>query len=352
MLCQTVQLTSLLLVAACARVDKVDEIVAKAMKDQKIPGMGIMVLRDGKPIKTKGYGFANLEHRIPVRPETVFQSGSVGKQFTATLVMMLISEGRLKLEDAIGKFFPEADGKWDQVQVRHLLNHTSGLPDMRYPNDDLSRNYTEADLVKFMVDQPVVEKPGENWRYNNGGYVLLGILVRKVTGKFYGDMLTEKIFKPLGMSTARVISEADIVPNRAAGYELTDAGLKNQGWVAPMTNTTADGALYLSLLDYAKWDAGLYGTKLLKKSELEKMWTPTPLTKNRLALYGFGWFTRDVAGHRLVEHSGAWQGFTTYIGRLVDQRVSVVVLANLDGWNAKTSDIGRAILAEFVKPKK
>lgn len=346
---RTAIFSALLLIAPLAHGDKVDEIVEKAMKDQKIPGVAVMVLRDGKPIKTKGYGFANLEHRVPVKPETIFQSGSVGKQFTATLVMMLVAEGKLKLEESIGKHFPEAKGAWDGVLLRHLLSHTSGLPDLPYGRMDLRKDYTEADLVKYMVDQKSPEKPGEKWRYNNGGYVMLGVLVKRVTGRFYGDLLQEKIFKPLGMSTARVINEADIILNRAAGYEIGGAGLKNQTWVAPMTNTTADGSLYLSLLDYAKWDAALYGTKLLQKSELEKMWTPVKLVDGKATSYGFGWMIASVGGKRLIEHGGAWQGFTTYIGRHVDQKVSVVVLANLDAGHAKPQAMGRAILAEYVK---
>lgn len=346
---RTAAVSCVVVLASLAHADKVDEIVAKAMKEQKIPGVAVMVLRDGKPIKTKGYGFANLEHRVPVKPETIFQSGSVGKQFTATLVIMLVEEGKLKLDDSIGKHFPEAKGAWDGVLLRHLLSHTSGLPDLPYGKMDLRKDYSEADLVKYMVDQKSPEKPGEKWRYNNGGYVMLGVLVRRVAGKFYGDLLQEKIFKLLGMNSARVINEADIIPNRAAGYEIGGSGLKNQAWVAPMTNTTADGSLYLSLLDYAKWDAALYGTKLLKREALEKMWTPVKLNDGKSTTYGFGWAIGSVGGKRLIEHGGAWQGFTTYIGRHVDQKVSVVVLTNLDAGHSKPQAMGRAILAEYVK---
>lgn len=340
--------TSLLLLLSSAP-DKVDEIAAKAMTEQKIPGLAVMVLKDGKPVKTKGYGYANLEHKVPVKPETIFQSGSVGKMFTATLIMILVEEGKLGLDDSIGKYFPEAKGAWDKVLVRHLLTHTSGLGQLPYIEMDLQKNHSEDDQVKAMVAQKAVAKPGDEWAYNNGGYVLLGILVRRVTGKFYGDVLAEKVFKPAGMTTARVISEADIIPNRAAGYVLTEKGLRNQDWVAPQTNTTADGALYLSLLDYAKWDNALYGEKILKQSSLEQMWKPTRLNDGkRTALYGYGWFTHRIGDKRLLDHSGAWQGFTTYIGRHVDQKVTVVVLANLDGWNAKTQEIGRAILKLYV----
>lgn len=339
---------SLLVFSLVVRPDRVDEIVQEAMQRQKIPGLAILVSKDGKPVKMKGYGFSNMEHKVLVKPETIFQSGSVGKQFTATLVMMLVKEGKLSLDDSVGRYFPEAKGSWDKVKVKHLLSHTSGLGQLPYFEMDLQKNHSEDDLVKAMIAQKVISQPGETWAYNNGGYVMLGILVRRVTGKFYGDVLTEKIFRPLGMSTARVISEEDIVLNRSAGYVMTPKGLKNQSWVAPITNTTADGALYLSLLDFSKWDQGLLSSKLLPKETLEQMWTPTRLNNGTTANYGYGWFVNKVGNRRLIDHSGAWQGFTTYIGRHVDQKVTVVVLANLDSWNAKTTEIGRAILKEYL----
>jgi D-alanyl-D-alanine carboxypeptidase len=346
---------ALLVLAASSYADKVDDIVNKAMKDRKIPGVAIMILKDGKPTLTRGYGFANLEHQVRVKPETVFQSGSVGKQFTATLVMMLVEEGKLKLEDPIEKFFPEAKGKWEGVKLRHLLSHTSGLPDMPYHLMDLRKDYKEDDLVKLMVDQKSPEKPGDKWRYNNGGYVMLGILVRRVTGKFYGDLLQEKIFRPLQMSTARIISEPDIVMNRAAGYELRGGQVKNQDWVAPQTNTTADGSLYLSLRDYAKWDSALYTNRLLKDESLRQMWTPVTLNngdtssgKDLSSGYGFGWVVHTSKGKRLIDHGGAWQGFATYIGRAVDDKTTVVVLVNLDARNARAEQIGRDVLKLFL----
>lgn len=355
--------TSLLLVsvlAATASADRLDDVVQKEMKAQGIPGLTIAVMRDGKLIKVKGYGFANLEHRVPAKPETVYQSGSVGKQFTATLVMMLVQEGRLSLDDSISKWFPEGGEAWKPVLVRHLLSHTSGLPDMPYGVMDMRKAYSEDDFVKLMVGQKPLKEPGTEWRYNNGGYVTLGVLIHRLTGKFYGDLLQEKIFRPLGMTTARIISEPDLVPNRAAGYEMTKDGLKNQGWVSPELNTTADGALYLTALDYAKWDAALRTERLLPRSALETMWTPVKLADGKTAQfgsggYGFGWTIRNAPGHQFVEHGGAWQGFTTYIGRVVDKGYSVVVLTNLDAMHSKPQVIGRKVLESYVPdlaPKK
>src|SRR5262249_47656203 len=152
-----------------------------------------------------------------------------------------------------------------RVTVRHLLTHTAGMTD--YPKGfNFRRDYTEDALLKQVALVPLAFKPGEGWGYSNLGYVVLGILISKVTGGFYGDFIQERIFKPLDMNMARIISEADIIPNRAAGYRLVNGELQNQEWVSPTLNTTADGSLYLTALDMAKWDAALYGEKILKKS--------------------------------------------------------------------------------------
>ena len=259
----------LLLSTACLAQDafatKVDDYIRTEMKAQQIPGVALAVIKDGEVVLARGYGLANVEHQVPVKPETIFQSGSTGKQFTATAVMMLVEEGKLSLDDKITKYFPDGPEAWHNITVRHLLTHTSGMTD--YPQDfDLRRDYTEDELFQRIKTIPLAFQPGEKWSYSNLAYVMLGVLIHKVSGKFYGDFLQERVFKPLEMSTARIISEADIVPNRAAGYRLVNGQLKNQNWVSPSLNTTADGALYLTVYDMAKWDAALYTEKLLKRS--------------------------------------------------------------------------------------
>jgi len=176
---------------------------------------------------------------------------------------------------------------------------------------------------------PLASAPGEKWSYSNLGYVTLGILIGKVTGKFYGDFLQERIFKPLGMGTARIISEEDIVTNRAASYRLVDGKLKNQEWVSPTMNSTADGSLYLTVYDLAKWDDALYTEKLLKRASLDQMLTPVTLNNGKTYPYGFGWLVADVHGHRLIHHKGAWQGFHCDIERYVDDKFTVVGFDNL-----------------------
>ena len=311
--------------------DPVDQYVQQEMQKRQIPGLALLVVRDGQIVKSQGYGYSNVELQVPVKPETIFQSGSVGKQFTATAVMMLVEERKLSLDDPLTKFFPGAPPAWKNVKVRHLLSHTGGFTD--YPkNFDFRRDYTEDDLLKIVQGNALAYPPGSSWAYSNLGYLTLGILIHRVTGQFYGDFLHDRIFEPLGMNT-RIINEADIIPDRAAGYRLVQGELKNQEWVAPMVNTTADGSLYFNILDLAKWDAALYTEKLLKRPSLDQMWTPVKLNNGKPNPdgYGFAWFIADVRGHRLIEHGGSWQGFNTHISRYVDDKFTVVVLTNLDG---------------------
>ena len=244
--------------------EAIDAAVRAEMSAQRVPGMAVAVIRRGEIIKAQGYGFANVEHDVPVTDETIFQSGSLGKQFTAAVVMLQVEDGKLGLDDPLTKFFPDGPPTWGTITVRHLLTHTSGIPDYTDGMVDLRRDYSEDDLVKFAQTLALEFAPGEQWKYSNTGYVLLGAIVRKASGRFYGDVLRDRVFAPLGMKTARVISEQDIVPHRAAGYRLAQDVLQNQAWVSPVLNTTADGSLYLSLRDLIAWDRGIRARMVLK----------------------------------------------------------------------------------------
>src|SRR6202048_1245109 len=317
---------------AADQTDAVDDYIGAEMAKQHAPGLALLVSRGGKMVPAEGVGLANVELQMGAKPETIFQSGSVGKQFTATAVMMLVEEGKIGLEDPLTKYFPDAPARWKRVTIRQLLSHTAGFTD--YPkNFDMRKDYTEAELLKIVESIPLAFTPGTSWSYSNLGFLTLGIVIHRVTGEFYGDFLQERIFRPLGMSTTRIISEADIVPNRSAGYRLLNGKLKNQEWVSPTLNTTADGSLYFSIMDLAKWDAALDTEKLLKQSSFEQMWTVAKLTngQSNSGQYGFAWFIEAKGGHRVLHHSGAWQGFETHISRYIDDKLTVVVLGNLAG---------------------
>jgi len=198
-------------------------------------------------------------------------------------------------------------------------------------------DYTEDELVKKVEALPIENPPGDKWNYRNTNYLMLGILIHRVTGTPYADFLAQRIFKPLGMSATRLMSDADIIPNRAAGYEMSGTVLKNQSWVSPTFNSTADGTLYFNVLDLAKWDEALYTTRLLKQTSLDRIWTVYPLNdgKPNPASYGFGWFIGEQNGHKRIEHGGAWQGFTCNISRYPDDSITVVVLTNLDNGHSR-----------------
>ncbi len=311
---------------------KVDEYIRAAMESQQIPGMAVAVMRNGRIIHVRGYGLANVEHRIPVGVETVFQSGSVGKAFTVTAVMMLVDAGTLRLDDKLTTHFPDAPQEWDKITVRHLLEHTSGMTG--YPEDfDFRRDRTEDELYQMIRGSPLAFAPGERRGYSNLGFVLLGILINKVTGQHYGDFLQEKVFRPLEMTNARVISEAEIVPNRASGYRLVEGELRNQEWVAPSLNTTADGALYLSVLDVAKWEAALNSGALLTKQSFDAMWGNLRTNDGEEQPWGFSWQIETINGRRIVEHSGGWQGFTANFSRYPAAKLAVIVFTNLRAAN-------------------
>jgi CubicO group peptidase (beta-lactamase class C family) len=336
---------------------KVDEAVRKLRAEQKIPGTSLAVVRDGKIIKTTGYGLANVEWNVPVTPQSIFQTGSVGKQFTATAVMMLVEEGKVSLDDSITKYFPEAPASWKTITIRHLLTHTSGLPDVWGETEqdaytkgivDARKDYTEEELTRIYLRLPFEFQPGEKWNYCSTGYALLGFMIHRVTGMFYGDFLRQRVFTPLGMNATTIISEPDIVPNRSSGYIIKDGQLKNQEWLAPSLNIGAEGGLYSNVLDLAKWDAALYGEKILKRSSLEQMWTPVKLNNGKTYPYGLGWFLANANGHRIVWHAGGNQGFFVIVSRYVDDRLTIIVLNNLDEYHSDTVKIAAEVASIYI----
>jgi len=340
------------------RLKSIDSFITTQMAHQKIPGLAVGIYSRGKILLAKAYGEANVELDVPVRAQTVFQTGSVGKQFVSAAIMMLVEEGKISLDDSLTKYFPDAPVTWKPILIKNLLSHTSGLAE--YESEDrtgpkgpfyIRLDFTEDELVAKIETLPIESTPGERWDYRNTNYFLLGVLIHKITGKPYYEFLDERIFKPLGMASTRLINERDIVPNRAAGYELDNGQLKNQAWVSPTFNSTADGTLYSNVPDLAKWDAALYGTELLKQSSLDRIWTVYPLNdgKPNPAGYGFGWMIGKQNDHERIEHGGAWQGFTCRISRYPDDSLTVVVLTNLDADHARVGPIAH-VIAGLVDP--
>ncbi len=306
-----------------------DSAVIEEMARQRYPGVAVGVVQRGELIGAKGFGLANIEHSVPVTTSTIFQTASLAKQFTGVAVMLQVEDGKLSLDDPITKFFPTAPAPWNAISVRHLLTHTSGIPDYEDGKLDYRKDYTEDELVQFAFGLPLEFPAGSRWNYSNTGYVLLGVLVRKVSGQFYGDVLRDRVFGPLGMRTARVISEEDIVMHRAAGYRLVGESVKNQEWVSPVLNTTADGSLYLSLQDWLVWEQALRKKAVLQAASWEKVFAPVRLNSGKTYPYGLGWGLHDGRGPARYSHTGQWQGFTTAYLHVITADLSVIALGNL-----------------------
>jgi len=332
--------------SALAAPEALEALVAAEVERQRIPGAAVAIVQNGAVVSARGYGLANVEHDVPVTRTTLFQSGSVGKQFTAAAVMLQVEAGRLDLDASLRRYFPAAPERWAAITPRHLLTHTSGLPNYTNGLIDFRRDYTEADLLAMAYDLALEFEPGSQWRYSNTGYIVLGALIRAVSGRFYGDVLRDEVFAPLGMRTARVISEADIVPHRADGYRLDDDALRHHEWVAPSLNTTADGSLYVSLDDLIAWAHALRTNAVLRPESWSAIYTPVRLTNGRRVPYGFGWEVDRVGGQSVRRHGGSWQGFKADIALYPDADLTVIVLANLA--QARPDAISDAIAARLL----
>ena len=316
--------------------DAIDRLVQQFMTERGIPGAAVAVLEDGEVIKVQGYGLADLEHSAPVTTETVFQVASLGKQFTAAAVLLLAEDGRLKLDDPISQHLEGTPPSWAAITIRHLLNHTSGLPDyesLLWSASCLRRDYTERDFVDVVAAVPLLFTPGTDWAYSNSGYMVLGAMVNEVAGVHWGEFLAERVFAKAGMATAQAASESKIIPNRARAYKLVGKEYANQR-VTPFTfMATGDGALYLSITDLVRWDQALRREEILSADSLELWWTRARLDDGTEVGYGLGWEVTGDAEKMLVEHGGIFDGFHSYLIRYENPALTVAVLANIDlGW--------------------
>jgi CubicO group peptidase (beta-lactamase class C family) len=330
------------LAAPSAQADRVDDYVRAEMAKQPIPGLSLAVVRRGKVVKAKGYGLANLELGIRATPRTVYKIASVSKQFVAAGILLLVQDGKIALDDPIGRFFDEPPEAWAPITVRHLLTMTSGLP-REMPGWSPYQAHTEAQILAGARTAAPRWTPGEKWEYCNLGYFLLALIIHRASGKPWGEFLQERVFAPLSMTETRLTSHSDVVPNRADGYLREGDAWRNGG---PLLSVRPSGGLLSTVLDLAKWDAGLASEKLLSRQTLEQAWTPVRLADSATYPYGFGWSLAEVRGHRLVEHSGGLAGFRTHIARYVDDRLTVIVLAN--GGNARAPELARGIAALYV----
>ena len=307
---------------------KIDRFVFAEMSRQKIPGMALAVVKNGQVVLAKGYGFANIEHQVPVTTHSIFQSGSIGKQFTAAAIMLLEEHGKLHLDDKIARYLPRTKASWGSITLRHLLTHTSGIPEYEDEVDN-RRDYSEHQLTELVGLLSRRSPPGHKFEYSNSGYLLLGVIIRTITGKFHADYIRENIFEPIGMNTARILTDADIVPNRVAGYLVNKGQIINQEWVSPTFNQTADGCFYLSLNDFLAWERAVRARALLKPEGWSQIFTPFFLKSGEKHPYGFGWEITETDGQTVHGHDGSFRGFEAILTRYIEEELTIIALANL-----------------------
>lgn len=321
-----------------ARANTIDASVNEFLRTRHIPGAAVLVVRNGVIVKNAGYGFANLETRTRVTPDTVFEIGSMTKQFTAAAVMLLSERGKLSLDDPATKYFPDAPASWGKITIRHLLTHTSGIrnhvaiPDFMdlFRTSVTGRTYPDRDgLLAELFKLPSEFDPGESWAYDNTGYILLGIIIEKVSGENYFDFLEENIFRPAGMRSTRGTDPKIVIGRRANGYVWTGKDWENRPVLSPHIAFSA-GSIVSTTGDIAKWDAALRSGKILKKETLETMRTPTRLNDGGRAPfdYGLGWFVDVLNGRRRVQHDGGTPGFSSIMQQYPEDRLTVIVLTN------------------------
>ncbi len=328
-ICTLFGLMLTLLAPGIAIADPVDSLVQQEMQKHQIAGLALMVAKDGQQIKTEGYGVANLEWNVPVTKDTVFEIGSITKQFTAACILLLVQDGKLSLDDKINAHLRVAPKNWTNITVRHLLTHTSGIKNYTVLDGfELRQHLTQEQFIKQVGDLPLDFQPGDSWRYCNTGFNLLGYIIENVSGQSYWSFLHSRILGPLGMSATRSRAPGDIIPFRAAGYELKNHVSINRDY--DLTDIFSAGAIVSSVVDMAKWDAALNGETLLTKSSKELWWTPTKLNGGKAQNYGFGWFLDPYKGHKNIGHNGQTSVFAASIQRFPDDHLSVIVLCNAD----------------------
>jgi D-alanyl-D-alanine carboxypeptidase len=294
------------------------------------PGAAVIVVRDGVTIFRKGYGLANVELGVPIRPEMSFRLGSITKQFTAAAILVLAEQGRLSLDDEITRFLPDYPKKSGKITIRHLLTHTSGVAnytDLAGFELHQREDYTREQLIDSFRNEPLLFAPGTRFEYDNSGYVLLGAIIEKTSGATYERFLKEKIFDPLGMSHTGDVRNETIFPGRVCGYAKKNGVLTHAEYVS-MTQHLAAGSLVSSVDDLAKWDAALYTDKLLKPGSIQQMFTPYRLANGESTGYGLGWAITDEAGIVFQEHGGGINGFLTSVTRVPSRHVYVALLGN------------------------
>ena len=308
----------------------IDQLFRAAIKPGE-PGMAVIVTRKGQVLHRAAYGMANVELGVALQPDHVLRIGSVTKQFTSAAIMMLAEEGKLAVTDPVTKFLPDYPTQGKTITVEHLLTHTSGIQsytDMPKWRNMFRQDMPLTELIDLFKNEPMQFEPGARWRYNNSGYILLGAIVEKVSGKKYADFVQERIFTPLGMADTRYDVTEQVIQRRAAGYGRAGDRIVNAQYLS-MTQPYAAGALMSTVDDLAKWDAVLTAGRVINADSLARSVASYRLSGGNESGYGYGWSLGRYEGRAVQEHGGGIHGFRSYVLRIPSDGVYVAVLSNI-----------------------
>ena len=318
---------------------RIDRIAAQVLEQTGVPSASVAVVKGGKLVYTQAYGKARLDPPLAATPEMRYSIGSISKQFTAAAILLLQEEGKLSLNDAVGKYVPGLT-RGDEVTIRQILSHTSGYQDY-WPEDYVMTPMLHAESAQQILDtwakKPLDFEPGTQWQYSNTNYVIAGHIVEAVTGSSLMDFLTQRVFRPLGMKSVWNSDEMKLTQADATAYyrhalgPLRVAPKEGRGWMF------AAGELAMTAHDLALWDESLIAQSILKPESYKQMFTEVKLKDGKGTHYGLGVDVRDRDGHRSIEHSGEVSGFVADNVVLVDDGVAVAVLTNQDAVGAAST---------------
>ena len=325
-----------------ASADQVDDFINAQLRRQRIPGLAIAVIKDGQVVKAAGYGVADLGTKLPVTAETVFKIGSISKPILTTATMRLAQDGRIDLDAPVRTYLRDAPSGWDGITVRHLLAHSAGLPRDADDFNPLKPQPSSAQLRASAYRQRLRSRPGERVAYSNLGYAVLAEVISAVALRPWSDYVEEQVFKPAGMTATHLYTRTD-VPYRARGYSDNDKLRPAVEWVA----VPASGSYQSTVLDLANWDRALSSDAILTDETRRQMWTPIVLGNGTTSPTGLGWGLGQFAGRRRISHSGGLPGFSALYWRFPDDRLSIVVLINVD--EADMASIVAGVAANYFK---
>jgi CubicO group peptidase (beta-lactamase class C family) len=330
--------------------DDLDLKIEEQMQQHHIPGLAFSILKKGEITRKGSFGVANVELEAPVSTQSLFEIGSITKQFTAVGILLLSEQGKLDLDSKIASFFPETPETWFRITLRHLLTHTSGLTNYNdLPGFEAARKLNRKTFISALGQHPLLSEPGEKFFYSNSNFSLLGYVIEKVSGEDYWSFMARTVYDPLKMTSTQQRDTRQIVRGRVAGYEVSEGKMIKRD-ECDLTDVFSAGAMMSNVEDLSKWVHALEKCEILTAESLARMWTPVRLNDGSIHPYGFGWRLQDYHGEPNIGHTGSTSGFSAALQRFPKRELAVIVLCN-SGENGIANRLAASIADSLLEAK-